>query len=520
MPRQKGRAGGGRRRPPTRGRPREPETQADTQDNTQPPAQPPAAPRASPAWLAAHFENVARRPQPTSERSGYETVRVVAARDADAENRGGELKISDGRHTCRVLVPPTVDAGQPLESTVGTLLRLHGARVVVDRTHAPPRRGRDRGRAAVFGLALTCADLEPVDNAAIEADDEQRPDVDADGHVSALLRASAGRATLRAAAATLDEHQPGGGAATEDAGLLGMDVAPLRALVAAVAPAPAPARRIPRRSPARRATPPAPAPARSPARRTPRNSPQRRRTPRTPASPPPPLPQPRGTPRVPPTPGLDAPMRATAERLVAEQRAAEEAEEAEDEEWLFSPAAPGHAPSPAQLPRPRLADRAPARKPLARAKRRPISILPLRYDPRKRAAPEPAAAPTAELWQRPAPAPTAELWQPAAPEPTPPTAALWPAAPAAPEPGRRPRSGGAGRAVGAAAARAPGRRAAPWAPPPPVASWAATPRPDAPWSPLQEARPGARSWAKMKRRGITMMPLGSKRRPCLCRLLV
>ena len=47
-----------------------------------------------------------------------------------------------------------------------------------------------------------------MDNAAIEADDEQRPDVDADGHVSALLRASAGRATLRAAAATLDEHQP------------------------------------------------------------------------------------------------------------------------------------------------------------------------------------------------------------------------------------------------------------------------------------------------------------------------
>ena len=131
---------GGGRRPPTRGRPREPETQADTQDNTQPPAQPPAPPRTSPAWLAAHFENVARRPQPTSERSGYETVRVVAARDADAENQGGELKISDGRHTCRVLVPPTVDAGQPLESTVGTLLRLHGARVVVDRTHAPPRR--------------------------------------------------------------------------------------------------------------------------------------------------------------------------------------------------------------------------------------------------------------------------------------------------------------------------------------------------------------------------------------------
>ena len=219
MPRQKGQ-GGGRRRPPTRGRPREPETQADTQDNTQPPAQPPAPPRTSPAWLAAHFENVARRPQQTSERAGYETVRVVAA----------------------------------------------------------------------------------------------------------------------------------------------------------VAPAPAPARRIPRRSPARRATP-APAPARSPARRTPRNSPQRRRTPRTPASPPPPLPQPRGTPRVPPTPGLDAPMRATAERLVAEQRAAEAAEEAEDEEWLFSPAAPGHAPSPAQLPRPRLADRAPARGARARADGRALAAL-------------------------------------------------------------------------------------------------------------------------------------------------
>ena len=148
MPRKKGQ-GGGRRRPPTRGRPREPETQADTQDNTQPPAQPPAPPRTSPAWLLAHFENVARRPQPTSERSGYETVRVVAARDADAENRGGELQVSDGRHTCRVLVPPTVDAGQPLESTVGTLLRLHGARVVVDRTHAPPRRGRDRGLSLI-----------------------------------------------------------------------------------------------------------------------------------------------------------------------------------------------------------------------------------------------------------------------------------------------------------------------------------------------------------------------------------
>ena len=513
MPRKKGQ--GGRCRPPTRGRPREPETQADTQDNTQPPAQPPAPPRTSPAWLLAHFENVARRPQPTSERSGYETVRVVAARDADAENQGGELKISDGRHTCRVLVPPTVDAGQPLESTVGTLLRLHGARVVVDRTHAPPRRGRDRGRAAVFGLALTCADLEPVDNAAIEADDEQRPDVDADGHVSALLRASAGRATLRAAAATLDEHQPGGGAATEDAGLLGMDVAPLRALVAAVAPAPAPARRIPRRSPARRATPaPAPAPARSPARRTPRNSPQRRRTPRTPASPPPPLPQPRGTPRVPPTPGLDAPMRATAERLVAEQRAAEEAE-AEDEEWLFSPAAPGHAPSPAQLPRPRLADRAPARKPLARAKRRPISILPLRYDPRKRAAPEPAAAPTTELWQRPATAPTAELWprRPAAPEPAP-TAELWPRWPAVPEPAPTAALWQRWPTAEEAVPMPPPTRpepAAPWAPPPPVASWAATPKPDAPWSPLQEARPGAKPLAKMKRRGITMMPLGSKR---------
>ena len=69
--------------------------------------------------------------------------------------------------------------------------------------------------------------------------------------------------------------------------------------------------------------------------------------------------------------------------------------------------------------------------------------------------------------------------------------------------------------------------AAPWAPPPParpvdegrrradqpppVASWAATPRPDAPWSPLQEARPGAKPLAKMKRRGIDLMPLGSKR---------
>ena len=69
---------------------------------------------------------MARRPQPTSERAGYETVRVVAARDADAENQGGELKISDGRHTCRVLVPQSVDAGQPLESTVMSVKRAIG----------------------------------------------------------------------------------------------------------------------------------------------------------------------------------------------------------------------------------------------------------------------------------------------------------------------------------------------------------------------------------------------------------
>ena len=86
--------------------------------------------------------------------------------------------------------------------------------------------------------------------------------------------------------------------------------------------------------------------------------------------------------------------------------------------------------------------------------------------------PEPEPAPTAELWQRPATAPTAELWQPAR----------------LVDEGRRP----AGQSLL-------------------VASWAATPRPDAPWSPLQEARPGAKPLAKMKRRGITMMPLGSKR---------
>ena len=497
-------AGAARRRAAARASPRPRRTPKTTRSRR--PSRPRRRGRRRPG--CSRFENVARRPQPTSERSGYETVRVVAARATPTPRTGAASSRSATAATpAACSKPPTVDAGQPLESTVGTLLRLHGARVVVDRTHAPPRRGRDRGRAAVFGLALTCADLEPVDNAAIEADDEQRPDVDADGHVSALLRASAGRATLRAAAATLDEHQPGGAAATEDAGLLGMDVAPLRALVAAVAPAPAPARRIPRRSPARRAAP-APAPARPPpARRTPRNSPQRRRTPRTPASPPPPLPQPRGTPRVPPTPGLDAPMRATAERLVAEQRAAEAAEEAEDEEWLFSPAAPGHAPSPAQLPRPRLADRAPARKPLARAKRRPISILPLRYDPRKRAAPEPAPAPTTgELWQRPAPAPTAGSGSPRRRAYA--DGRAWTAL----ADGRRSSRAGAGRAVGAAAARAPGRRGAP-------------PR-GASRRPLRRGRRRrgrtrrgrrckrrgpARRAAKMKRRGMDLMPLGSKR---------
>ena len=405
MPRQKGRAGGGRRRPPTRGRPREPETQADTQDNTQPPAQPPAPPRASPAWLAAHFENVARRPQPTSERSGYETVRVVAARDADAENQGGGAQ--DQRR------PPHLPRARAADRGRGPAAREHGR-------HAPPapRRARrrrpdaraaaarpGRGRAAVFGLALTCADLEPVDNAAIEADDEQRPDVDADGHVSALLRASAGRATLRAAAATLDEHQPGGAAATEDAGLLGMDVAPLRALVAAVAPAPAPARRIPRRSPARRATPaPAPtgtlagAPDAAELAAAPPDAADAGLAAAAPAAAP-------HTPRVPPTPGLDAPMRATAERLVAEQRAAEAADEAEDEEWLLlargarARAVARAAPAPAPR-RPRARPRKQrSRAPSADADQHPAAAR-SRYDPRAPSArrPSPPPAPTMARW--------------------------------------------------------------------------------------------------------------------------
>ena len=497
MPRQKG-PGGGRRRPPTRGRPREPETQADTQDNTQPPAQPPAAARTSPAWLAAHFENVARRPQPTSERSGYETVRVVAARDADAENWGGELQISDGRHTCRVLVPPTVDAGQPLESTVGTLLRLHGARVVVDRTHAPPRRGRDRGRAAVFGLALTCADLEPVDNAAIEADDEQRPDVDADGHVSALLRASAGRATLRAAAATLDEHQPGGAAATEDAGLLGMDVAPLRRS----SPRSRRPRPRPGASPALAGAPrdAAPAPARSPARRTPRNSPQRRRTPRTPASPPPP----RRSPADAPGPADARPGRADARDGGAPRRGAARGRAAEEAGTRSGSSRP-RRPGTRRRPRSSRARASPtARRPESRSRA-----------PSAGRSASCRCATTRGSARRPSPRP-------------PPTRARR---------GRRPRRrrssaarGARACADGRALARGRGREAvpvpaapwapppparpepaAPWAPPPPVASWAATPRPDAPWSPLQEARPGAKPLAKMKRRGITMMPLGSKR---------
>ena len=53
-------------------------------------------------------------------------ARGTNARDADAENRGGELQVSDGRHTCRVLVPPSVDAGQPLESTVMSVKRAIG----------------------------------------------------------------------------------------------------------------------------------------------------------------------------------------------------------------------------------------------------------------------------------------------------------------------------------------------------------------------------------------------------------
>lgn len=487
------------RRPPTRGRPREPETQADTQDNTQA-EQPPTAPRASPPWLLAHFENVARRPQQTAERGGYEIVRVVAARDADAENLGGEIQVSDGSISCRVIVPRSVDMGQPLQSAVGTLLKLHGARVVADRTRAPGRN---------FGFALSCSDLEPVDGA-VEADDEQRPDVDADGHVTALLRASAGRGTMRAVIATLDEHQPGSVTVDRDGDprstaqdLLGADADRLQALRAAIAPAPA--RRSPRRRAApapapapahrspRRATPaPAPAPARSPARRaTPRASPVRRKTPRTPASPPPPLPQRRRTPRgPPPTPGLDAPMRATAERLVAERQAAE-AVEPESLVCMFSPEAPGYAPSPAQLPRPRLAARAPM-PPLARAKRRPILIMPLRYKPRKRA----ASAPTVEVWQRPAP--TVEAWQ------------RWPTAEEA-TPARQ--EDDLAFFVNEGHRRA-GRPPAAWAPPPPhepAATWAPLPQPPAAWASPPQRRPDALPAAKKKRRGISIIPMGFRR---------
>ena len=370
-------------------------------------------------------------------------------------------------------MPQTVDAGQPLESTVGTLLRLHGARVVVDRTHAPPRRGRDRGRAAVFGLALTCADLEPVDNAAIEADDEQRPDVDADGHVSALLRASAGRATLRAAAATLDEHQPGGGAATEDAGLLGMDVAPLRALVAAVAPAPAPARRIapalagaPRDASARPgAGPLAGAPDAAELAPAPPDAADAGLAAAAPAA----------APRDAPGPADARPGRADARDGGAPRRGAARGRGGRGgrgrgvallARGARARAVARAAPAPAAR-RPRAGPKA-AR---ARAKRRPISILPLRYDPRKRAAPEPAARADGRALAtaggradggalaapaRGAPAPTAALWQrwPAAPEPVArrPLWQRWPTAEeAVPVPAAR--APGAGRAVGATAAR-------------------------------------------------------------------
>ena len=162
----------------------------------------------------------------------------------------GEVHLSQERSPVHVIVPDRDSAPPPALASpilhvavidalsnhleaIALIMRpsrLYVPRVIV-KAHARrelTHQARERSRLQA---------LPTVDNAAIEADDEQRPDVDADGHVSALLRASAGRATLRAAAATLDEHQPGGGAANEDAGLLGMDVAPLRALVAAVAPA-------------------------------------------------------------------------------------------------------------------------------------------------------------------------------------------------------------------------------------------------------------------------------------------
>ena len=203
--------------------PPQPESQAESQ----PPAPaPPTARALSSPWLATHVENVVRETQQSAFRGTYELVRVVSARDATPAGRGGEVRVSDGRHSCRVFVPRAacVAAGAvpetALSALLGRVVALHGARVVTDRSKGVRRAGGAAGGAGAWGIALTTTRLASV--AGGEGGDAPfaeapPPDVDDDGGLRALICQKTGSDALRAANQLLDARQPGFSDASVDA---------------------------------------------------------------------------------------------------------------------------------------------------------------------------------------------------------------------------------------------------------------------------------------------------------------
>ena len=203
--------------------PPQPESQAESQ----PPAPaPPTARALSSPWLATHVENVVRETQQSAFRGTYELVRVVSARDATPAGRGGEVRVSDGRHSCRVFVPRAacVAAGTvpetALSALLGRVVALHGARVVTDRSKGVRRGGGAAGGAGAWGIALTTTRLASVaggDGGDAPFAEAPPPDVDEDGGLRALVCQKTGSDALRAANQLLDARQPGFSDASVDA---------------------------------------------------------------------------------------------------------------------------------------------------------------------------------------------------------------------------------------------------------------------------------------------------------------
>ena len=203
--------------------PPQPESQAESQ----PPAPaPPTARALSSPWLATHVENVVRETQQSAFRGTYELVRVVSARDATPAGRGGEVRVSDGRHSCRVFVPRAacVAAGAvpetALSALLGRVVALHGARVVTDRSKGVRRAGGAAGGAGAWGIALTTTRLASVaggDGGDAPFAEAPPPDVDEDGGLRALVCQKTGSDALRAANQLLDARQPGFSDASVDA---------------------------------------------------------------------------------------------------------------------------------------------------------------------------------------------------------------------------------------------------------------------------------------------------------------